>query len=74
MVDTNKIAIADVLYHPNFGLVSHQPIFGKKIEDKIRVRDKSRCVIFVFASKCRRATVEERDRYWKIFDESSEKE
>jgi len=52
MVDTNQIAIADVLHHPIHGLVSHQPDPRESIQDEIRVRDIKGNVYRVLASEC----------------------
>ena len=35
MVNYKEIAIADVLKHPKYGLVSFQPKFDDKIDDRI---------------------------------------
>ena len=64
MVDTNKIAIADVLKHPEYGLVSHQPILSSPIEDEIRVSDMKGTIHFVLASECVEPTYEESQEYW----------
>lgn len=67
MVDYNKIAIADVLKHPRLGIISHQPDFNDKIQDRIRVRDIQGKLNYVLASDCEFPTQEEYDLYWKSF-------
>ena len=64
MVDTNKIAIADVLKHPKLGLVSHQPDIHEPISDTIRVRDFSGGLHSVLASECEWPSEQDGD-YWK---------
>jgi hypothetical protein len=65
MVDTNKIAIADVLRHPTLGLVSHQPGFGEPISDRIHVRDLNWILHHTLASECELPTGDEITDYWK---------
>ena len=52
MVDTNQIAIADILTHPKYGLVSHQPDPRESIQDEIRVMDIWGNYHRVLASEC----------------------
>ena len=71
----NELAIADVLRHKEFGLVSHQPDLRKKIDQKdkntglevIRVATPDRKIFFVNINDCERAP-EERDIYWQVYN------
>jgi len=64
-MDYNKIAIADVLKHPELGIISHQPDIHSPLTDKIRVRGLEDKVLFVLASECEPASSEESEDYWK---------
>ena len=68
MVDYKKIAIADCLWHPSYGIVSHQPLLSEKMSENIRVSDINFCVFMVKATDCREATDEEFERYWQIIN------
>ena len=52
MVDTYSIAIADILEHPVYGIVSHQPDLCDPIQDEIRVMDTKGNYYKVLASEC----------------------
>ncbi len=67
MVDTTKIAIADVLKHPDHGLISFQPAITDLVEDKIFVRDINGSLFQVLASECEETTCEETRKFWKKF-------
>ena len=69
MVNSARIAIADTLKHPKLGIISHQPDLKKKIEDKIRVKDRNCKIHYVLASECEWASEEERNEYWSDFHE-----
>jgi len=65
MVDTNDLAIADVLIHPEYGLISHQPDTDEEIQDRIIVRDIKGKSFSVFASECKWASKDKVKKYWK---------
>ena len=65
MIDFNDLAIADVLIHPEHGLISHQPGIWEDLQDKITVRDISGKLFTVLASECEWASEDETKKYWK---------
>ena len=62
---SEEIAIADVLKHPIYGIISHQPDLRKKITERIRVRGLKGRPFHVNASDCEWASREEADHYWR---------
>ena len=65
MINTNNLAIADVIYHPRYGVVSFQPGALDPIEDEIKVRTMDFALVTVKASECEKATLEQKTKYWK---------
>lgn len=70
MVDTYKLAIADVLKHPKLGLISFQPNLREPVSDTIRVRTPDRVVHYVSAAECDPPSETDISDYWKRFDEN----
>ena len=69
MVDTLKIAIADLLKHPELGIVSYQPDLTEPISDRLRVRDRQGYIHYVLASECDYPGDGETEGYWRNFPE-----
>jgi len=65
-MDYRDIAIADVLRHPDHGLVSHQPILPSPKENLIRVESMTGIFFSVSATLCVKATSRESDYYWEM--------
>lgn len=63
MVDFRYVAIADVLKHPEHGLVSHQPDVSKPISEFLNVMDQRGRRFEVKASECEEATLQEVEEY-----------
>ena len=73
MVDTNKIAITDLLFHPVHGVISHQPDLTEPISDTIRIRNQKGIVYYVLASECRHLEGDEGKYYWRDFPREEER-
>jgi len=69
-MDYKKLAIADVLEHPEIGAVSFQPNGTDAISNEIKVLNCKGAAFIVLASECSRAKKKEVYRYWKEFDPS----
>jgi len=73
-VQWDKVAIADVLLHKKYGLVSNQPRPGATLQDFIRTRDIFGNERWICASDCIWPTGEQFDQYWRELDENLKKQ
>lgn len=73
LVNSEKVAIADVLKHKILGLVSHQPDLNEEITRSLRVMDSSGKIYYVHDYDCDFATREEMNEYWQGLKADSSK-
>jgi len=78
MIDVHKLAIADIIYHTKFGIVSHQPNPNINISNnEIRVQSLNKKIHKVDPSDCSKLpddfSSDQFNETWKIFNNKNKK-